>query len=186
MLAGELLVDCVAEEGDPVGPQGIPGAAGSVKPQGVQGPAGEQGPPGPFPASLPSGKTLTGVYRTEVVNMVGLEDTESFAFPLASRPTVHFVGIGTTAPAQCPGTVSDPKAAPGNLCVYAALGASGANVVEISDPETNLAGASPRGFTVAGSTSSGSWAVTAPLVVPSASCVCAHNTTAVHFGGDGP
>ena len=93
--------------------------------------------------------------------MVGISDTESFAYPLASAPTVHFVGIGATAPSECGGTVSEPKAAPGNLCVYAALGDSSANAVEISNPETNLPGASPRGFTVAGHVSSGSWAVTA-------------------------
>jgi hypothetical protein len=138
------------------GPQGIPGGNGQ---RGLPGP---QGPAGPFPSTLPSGKTLTGAYRTDIVNMVALEDTQSFAYPLASRPSVHFIGIGTTAPAQCPGTASDPQAAPGNLCVYAALGLSGANVIGISDPDTNHPGSSLWGFTVAGATSSGSWAVTAP------------------------
>jgi hypothetical protein len=159
-LPGEIAISW--SRTGPIGPPGTPGVNGQAGQPGPRGPRGEQGPAGPFPTSLPSGKTLTGVYRTDVASMIALEDTESFAYPLASPPTVHFVGIGTTAPAGCPGTASDPKATPGDLCVCAALGAIGANVVEISDPETNLPGASARGFTIAGKTSSGSWAVTAP------------------------
>jgi hypothetical protein len=38
----------------------------------------------------------------------------------------------------------------------------GPNVIEISDPNTNLSGTNRRGFTVEGGDSSGTWAVTAP------------------------
>jgi hypothetical protein len=134
-----------------------------------KGPAGRQGPPGPFPATLPSGKTLTGDYRTVFPSgsAVSIPDTQSFAFPLTSRPAVHFIGVGATPPAQCPGTATEPKAAPGNLCVYAALGDISATAVAIADRETNVAPeASPRGFSVFeannDSFSTGSWAVTAP------------------------
>lgn len=93
-------------------------------------------------------------------------DTESFAFPLASKPSVNFVAIGATPPAACPGTATNPEAAPGNLCVYAALGDTSANAVDIANPETNSGpDASPRGFTLFehnSSFSTGSWAVTAP------------------------
>ena len=146
----------------PAGPTGAPGQPGTSGPQGVQGTQGVQGPAGPFPTTLPSGKTLTGVYRSEVVMGVTKPDTETFAYPLAFAPTAHFVGLGTMAPPECPGSTSDPQAAPGNLCLYAALGEMGANVIEISDPNTNLSGSSPRGFSVEGGISSGSWAVTAP------------------------
>jgi hypothetical protein len=155
----------------PPGPQGIqgstgaagaagaPGAAGPRGPQGVQG---EVGPPGPFPDTLPSGKTLTGVYATIMsTGSTGL-DAETFAYPLASAPTAHFIGIFAQAPPGCPGTRSNPRALPGNLCVYAALGGSAADAVSIENPETNLPGASVRGFQAVGTTSSGTWAVTAP------------------------
>jgi hypothetical protein len=87
-------------------------------------------------------------------------DVETFAYPLASPPAPHFIGINAQAPPECPGTGSNPRALPGNLCVYAVLGASTPNAVEISSPETNLPGASVRGFQAVGTTSSGTWAVT--------------------------
>ena len=149
------------------GVMGLQGAAGQPGGAGIQGRPGIQGPPGPFVATLPSGKTLTGDYRTTSVGGVFVADTQSFAFPLASNPTVHFVGIGATPPAQCPGTASSPKAAPGSLCVYATEGSISATAVNIFNPETNEGpDASPRGFSVADTDSdtfsTGSWAVTAP------------------------
>lgn len=157
------------------GPRGLPGQAGTQGPAGPQGPTGargqagtrgQQGDPGPFPATLPTGKTLTGDYFASTITGRVFDDTQSFAFPLASKPTVHFVGILATASAQCPGTYTNPKAAPGNLCVYAALGDTSASAVSIVNPETDLTpDASPRGFRVientSGSFSTGSWAVTA-------------------------
>jgi hypothetical protein len=150
-----------------VGAQGQPGAMGLHGPAGQPGAQGIQGPPGPFPATLPSGMTLTGDYRTTSASGNFVSDTQSFAFAVASKPSVHFVGIGATPPAQCSGTVSSPEAAPGNLCVYAALGSTSATAVEIINPETNFTpDASPRRFSVAmtpsDSFSAGSWAVTAP------------------------
>ena len=134
---------------------------------GQPGIQGIQGPPGPFVATLPSGKTVTGDYLTTSASGNFVSDTQSFAFPLASKPSVHFVGFGATPPPQCPGTVTSPKAAPGNLCLYEAEGSLSATAVNISNPETNSGpDASPRGFTVTISESdtfsTGSWAVTAP------------------------
>jgi hypothetical protein len=99
---------------------------------------------------------------------VDVTDTESFAFPLSSSPTVHFIGIGDPAPAQCPGSFGNPQATPGNLCVYASSGIINSTAVLIVDPELNLSdAASARGFTLIPNFavtvwSSGSWAVTAP------------------------
>jgi hypothetical protein len=120
------------------------------------------------PVSLARGKTLTGDYRTSFPRGdVIVTDTQSFAFPLASAPAVHFVGIGSSRPAQCPGTATNPQATPGNLCLYAAAGDVSPTAVSISNPEANLApSASARGFTASEtdtpSFSTGSWAVTGP------------------------
>ncbi len=137
-------------EQGPRGPQGIPG------PRGIQG---------PFPAILPSGQSLKGVYRaSETAAGDPVPDTVTFVFPLASKPTVHFIAPLAQSPTECPGTPDNPQAAPGNLCVYAT---HGNNDVSIANPETSVApDASPRGFTVfddfLGGETNGTWAVTAP------------------------
>jgi hypothetical protein len=147
------------------GAVGMTGAAGSPGSPGGAGRTGDQGPPGPLLATLPSGKSLTGVYRASATNANDpVPDTETFVFPLASKPTVHFIAPGTQPPTECPGTSDDPQAAPGHLCVYATQGNSGVSIV---NPETSITpDASRRGFTVfdnfAGSSTAGTWAVTAP------------------------
>lgn len=100
------------------GPQGATGAPG---PQGPKGDRGDVGPAGPFPASLPSGKTLTGFFSvTGVATGSGqrAEDSISFTYPLASAPTPHTLEPSKPPTAECPGSWSDPTAAPGNLCLY--------------------------------------------------------------------
>jgi hypothetical protein len=147
------------------GAVGATGAVGAPGPAGPAGPAGSAGPAGPFPATLASGTSLTGAYRSYTTNAgdpVG--DAETFTYPLVSKPIVHFIAPSTQPPTECPGTPDDPKAAPGHLCVFAAQGNSG---VSIANPETNIApDASRHGFVVFdnfnGAFTSGSWAVTAP------------------------
>lgn len=92
---------------------------------GPRGPKGDTGEPGPFPAQLPSGKTLTGVYSVSGVASAADQYFDmpiSFGFRFASAPTVVTVGINDTAEeaaaAGCPGTAADPKAAPGKFCLY--------------------------------------------------------------------
>ena len=154
------------------GPPGPTGATGST---GATGATGATGPTGPFPATLPSGKTLTGAYAVVFQAAAGNAfeaDAYSYAFPLATAPTVHYIPMGGTPPAQCPGTVAAPAAAPGNLCVFeddgfnlAALGVG----FRIIDTTTNTSGASGKmgfeiqlGSAAAGLTESvGTWAVTA-------------------------
>ena len=89
------------------GVMGLQGPAGQPGGPGIQGGRGIQGPPGPFVATLPSGKTLTGDYRTTSEGGVFVADTQSFAFPLASKPSVNFVG---TAP-RLPRSAQEPRAA---------------------------------------------------------------------------
>jgi hypothetical protein len=118
----------------PVGPTGPAGPVGPTGPAGVKGDTGAKGDPGtpgepgkdgsPWTAdgTLPSGKTLTGqwsiggyaptahdTFRTSV----------SYVLPLAEAPTTHYVRPGAILPAGCLGSVEEPGAEPGNLCVFA-------------------------------------------------------------------
>lgn len=145
------------------GPQGSAGAAGA---QGTQGPKGDQGDPGPFPATLPSGKTLRGAYAVSGTAAVGevVRDAPSFIFPLAASPISHFIVEGTAPPPECPGTALSPQAQAGHLCVYEHVRVGSPSIV-IDDP----GGSVTTGFIVqttvaAGGEfqSRGTWAVTAP------------------------
>lgn len=146
------------------GPKGETGA------QGVAGPAG---PAGPFPdGDLPAGKTLRGTW---IANMTAAGpgdtafDTISFGFRLAAAPVAHVLGSGAGGTPDCPGSLTDPEAASGQLCIY-----TYANVNVLArftcDPIANSCGDSRTnryGTTVrvdaaaAGSSYSwGTWAVT--------------------------
>ena len=160
----------------PAGPQGSRGA---------QGPRGDQGDPGPFPATLPSGKSLSGTFgATNIVGSGGggggAGGSISFQFPLESSVAVHFLGPGETD-AECKGSAADPSAPAGVLCVYEAyrenvslqgLCSSVENTCPVTEPPASapasviddrhgvtleLEGAAPGPFYV-----SGTWAVTAP------------------------
>jgi hypothetical protein len=114
------------------GPGGPPGAEGAQGPPGLAGPPGtpgpkgdngEQGPAGPLVDALPSGKTLKGIWTvageaSEAGSTAG--GNISFQFPLASRPTKHYIGPDGVTPDGCTGDVTDPGADPGHLCVFAA------------------------------------------------------------------
>jgi hypothetical protein len=154
------------------GPRGVAGAPGATGPQGAQGAQGAQGvqgPPGPITGNLPAGVTLRGTWGGEgdaASSSSYRGSTQSFGFRLPASPTRTFVPDGGTPPAQCPGSLADPEAAPGNLCVF-----EGSNVANVSDviiDETN-AGQGRYGFTflifaaAAGNYwDYGTWAVTAP------------------------
>jgi hypothetical protein len=97
----------------------------------------------------------------------------SFPHPLPSAPgagTANVIPFGGVSTANCPGTVSDPQAAPGQLCLYERYrqGASAANI--FSTGTGDLARADSTGFGVyvlpsdfAGTvTLYGRWAVTVP------------------------
>jgi hypothetical protein len=93
----------------------------------------------------------------------------SFAFPLPSATAANYLAPGASSTAACPGTVSNPQAAPGYLCLYSNSAGDVGSVI-VGDPETNSSGsASPYGFyiqmfaTAAGlAYTDGTWAVTAP------------------------
>lgn len=132
----------------PAGPQGLPGPAGPQGPAGAAGTAGKEGPqgkpgePGPLLESLPAGETLMGSWG--VGGSLGAEEGPgralvqvSFQFPVSPAPVVYYIQVGNTFAAKipqtgavtfptpeeleaaCPGTAAAPKAAAGNLCIYA-------------------------------------------------------------------
>jgi hypothetical protein len=140
--------------------------------KGEQGTPGTPGAPGPLLETLPSGKTLTGVY-----SIVGQADggatpagnAISFAFPLASAPVAHMIGQGVTPPQECPGNAGNPSAAPGHLCVYEAGKLNTNGPPQECDPLSGCPATNRRGigiqiFSMGVGTfnSSGTWAVTAP------------------------
>ena len=141
------------------GPPGVQGPPGRDGAQGPPGQDGGQGPPGPFTNQLPSGKTLKGAaYITSTIS------SHSFAFSLPSAPIVHVRTFGSGPSAECPGTVTDPRAAPGHLCLYQANNSGvGACVFATDDPMSSCTSATKFGFGASSSGQfSGQWAVTAP------------------------
>ncbi len=136
---------------------------------------GEQGKEGTFGGQvLPVGKTLKGTYAAEAFSEVATPTTGfgkaatgvSFALPVGSEPAVHYVKISETPPTGCTGTVQEPGAEKGNLCVFGEneenifLGNVGINLrgsptATIGFEVVALAGAKGNIYI------SGTWAVTA-------------------------
>jgi Collagen triple helix repeat (20 copies) len=159
----------------PRGYQGIQGDPGVAGPAGPTGPKGDKGAPGdPWLGNglLPSGKTLRGVFGpggTAAGADSEAQETISFAFFLSTFPVVHFIDVGETPPAECPGTVNQPAALAGHLCLYSSQDGNVSAVCVFNPVNDNCGQAAVRGFGV-GITSAaagdfwlqGSWAVTAP------------------------
>jgi hypothetical protein len=146
------------------GPRGLQGLKGD---KGDNGDKGDTGAPGPFPGTLPSGKTIRGVWVALDRASVASEETQmpiSFGFQLASAPTRHYINQGDPAPPECPGSGANPQAQPGHLCLYETFNSNvNANrgVQGVSDPRSGAevfihAAAAGEYFTF------GSWAVTSP------------------------
>lgn len=162
------------------GPRGLTGAQGAPGPKGTtgaQGVQGIQGPPGPFPDPLAAGKTVRGTFGDIDTAASGGEvilAPIAFGFRLATAPVGRYVPVGTTPPAQCPGTVTNPQAAPGNLCVYESTGSNLQATRGVCNDElsgcgasfgvANREGAGIVAFAAAAGSAQvfGSWAVTAP------------------------
>jgi hypothetical protein len=142
---------------------------------------GEKGEPGEtgFTEFLPSGKTEKGmwsIYRG-AVTVTGEEEevpialsTDSFVIPLETPPAAgieEFIIENESTNPNCPGTVQNPKAEAGHLCVYTE---STTGTGELSQEELKAGigafGATTDGFILeavlkANSGAFGSWAVTA-------------------------
>ena len=181
------------------GKEGPQGPAGETGPQGPKGETGATGPTGPagkngvggFSKTLPSGETETGTWTSPLFRQGGgAFSAISFSIPLASAlggSEVHTVTLeeqtSKTAPTECPGTVEEPKASRGTLCVYEgqtyieAPATSEIHVFKICPPAQNFVecptGAAKNGAVLFISFKNGgkeeeegaiqgSWAVTAP------------------------
>ena len=104
--------------------RGATGASGATGLRGVTGPAG------PLLSALPAGATETGSFEADATATT-LGDIAgasiSFPTPLATAPTPNVVSSGSTS--ACPGSLTAPSAAPGELCIYEG---SQADVAEIN------------------------------------------------------
>jgi hypothetical protein len=149
------------------GLRGLTGAKGSTGAQGIQGIQGVQGPEGPFPATLPAGKTLTGAFAMSIVATgagQAMSDSISFPYRLSAGPTVHI--ITGAVPVGCSGTRTNPGAASGHLCIFAAPVFNGGTPATLN-PDTQGSGASVTGAWIFSNSNaaglaeaSGTWAVT--------------------------
>lgn len=181
---GSLLARDFAQGQLRAGPRGDMGAQG---PGGQQGPAGPTGPAGTtLPDVLPKGQTLRGSYSfsgfysgANLPHDAGPSDGQiSFPIPLAAAPTVVLIrrkqpqNQAGDPTAQCPGSVLNPQAAPGYLCVYES-GMADNNALYSFSPYNGVNGVAtrfgvglyitePQATTSDHRTSKGSWAVTAP------------------------
>lgn len=145
-------------------------SAGTVR-RGIRGPAGPAGSPAD---GLPSGKTLRGRFEAgdgSPPNNVDDVASEAISFgaQLAAAPPRTIV-LNPPGPPQCPGTVADPRAAPGHLCIYVGDRVSIGSIDTIVDGGApGIGGTTRQGagiyVTSAGTGifgARGSWAVTAP------------------------
>lgn len=105
------------------------GRKGTNGTPGAQGDAGPPGPPGPTcnelgQCLLPPEATETGVYAVSGRGPLGDTMFTAISYPLrlSAQPQTHYVTnaevTGGTAPPECPGSKTEPKAVPGNLCLY--------------------------------------------------------------------
>lgn len=114
----------------PAGANGTNGAPGKEGSQGKQGEPGKEGAPGKpgttgFTSTLPSGKTETGTWSYALPAGETFPPSSapiSFSIPLATplkSEHVHYVKREEEPqPEACQGTVEEPTATKGNLCVY--------------------------------------------------------------------
>jgi hypothetical protein len=152
---------------------------------------GSEGGAGAFPSELPPEKSETGTWATgRVSGSPGIQAVPiSFPIPLHSRgagqtalgkKAVHFIAPNgkeilegeelEASPACEGGTVEEPKAKPGNLCIYTEkLEEVETTETEIVDASPTTLGAGPTGTMIwfygatPGALAFGTWAVTAPL-----------------------
>lgn len=128
--------------------------------------AGASGKRGSPLTTLPSGETLRGTYDLRGTEK-HLNQAVTFQLPVASMTAAHFPA--SADPTDCPGTVADPQARPGNFCVYQYLGLNFTteSVFAPEAAENGRAGKFGADIAIENSgieeaRSYGSWAVTAP------------------------
>jgi hypothetical protein len=164
----------------PAGPQGAKGDTGAKGDAGAPGPAGPRGLTGaegdPWTAGgfLPQGETEKGTWgygKTGAEPAEGLQTAPiSFTIPVENLPTLVYVtpANAEAEKAKCPGTVTQPDAAEGFLCVYQDLAVPAPNEVfpltKVTEAGVVLIFTLPTnegGTEVTPSIVTGTWAVTA-------------------------
>ena len=149
----------------PAGPRGLQGLPGATGATGAPGAKGDQGVPGPFPGTLPAGKTIRGVWVALDHASAANEEHQvaiSYGFQLASAPVLHHIKAGIPPPAECPGTGANPQAQPGHLCLFETFASNvtaSRGVQAVSDPRSG-AEIHQRATAAGNSYTFGSWAVT--------------------------
>lgn len=124
--------------------------------------SGKPGSPWTAGGTLPSGATEAGAWGGNIGANGFVLLPISFNIPLAIAPEAHI------APdPNCPGTLAEPKAAPGHFCLYEGGLGEGVTVASLSYPDGGDFGASRYGTMVelegtSGRLGLGTWAVTAP------------------------
>jgi len=166
-----VLKKLVGKQGA-VGPTGAQGGAGAQGAPGAPGGQGLPGSPWTVGGTLPSGESLQGAWSTPefdtttpaegvVIAVVPI----SFGIPLpeALEPShIKFVGKGAeTGEGECPGTVKEPEAEKGFLCLYTEQVEG--EVIFAGQPGHWASGAVVQFATKGpGAKAYGTWAVTAP------------------------
>jgi hypothetical protein len=155
----------------PRGPRGLRGVQGAPGPQGPEGPEGPPGAGGPkgqegspwtAGGTLPPGRSESGTWVA-----VGAGGTArvpiSFGIRLSVPPEVHLIASRFDEiqhSTECPGSVAQPLAARGNLCLYTAANEGWVSLLE-AFPFTSGALLTFEG-PLSSPTSGGTWVVTAP------------------------
>lgn len=101
------------------GKEGAPGKEGKEGSAGKDGTPGKEGSPWTAGGTLPSEKTETGKWSVIAGEKNTVIASISFIIPLQKalgKNEVHY--IQSTSTAECKGTLREPSAEPGNLCVY--------------------------------------------------------------------
>jgi Collagen triple helix repeat (20 copies) len=157
----------------PAGPQGLPGPQGAPGAPGTNGTNGQdgapgaegpEGPPGPLIETLESGQSETGFWNyfnpgagSELINI-------SYPFRLEApigTASIVVLEVGEEETSECPGTLEEPKAAPGVLCLYQ-HGVEGEEVKQISALFYPVSLTTGAAVALEGPGGYGSWAVQAP------------------------
>jgi len=153
----------------PVGPAGLKGDKGDKGDKGEKGDTGSTGPAGPIGPTLPQGVTETGTWAFSGSTVAEYAPI-SFGIPLAVTPTVEVLPAPTEeeeengeepTTANCPGSIAEPAAASGFLCVYTFTEIAG--TAYFSGLTTVYKGGAVLAFLTGGSSKSarGTWAVKA-------------------------
>ncbi len=169
------------------GTNGKNGAAGATGPSGPAGATGPTGSPWTAGGTLPHGSTETGVWSATGMPATNpglgahgaITASISFPIPLGKTPESNVIELGEgeheaskNLPAGCKGNVDEPKAEPGNLCIFVGEGTINAKEIDagtVESTEATEAGGEPgrTGISVLGLAEksegmsiAGTWAVT--------------------------